>query len=159
MATRGSPRPHGLDPGKFERTLLFYRPSHRPEMFLASHSDGGRSPLNPYEWLCICPQEVWMDNIHVEVIADDTSLGIDQLPVKPIYPNGGGLVEYGLSRCAKRDRYRAGIAVFWYLAKCLYNGGLDRKTVEDHLRREKDIAHNSAERERANPAILAGFFG
>ena len=68
---QGSPRPHGLDTGKFERTSLFYRPSHRPEMFLSAHLDGGRSPLNPYEWLDTCPHEVWMDNIHVEVIADE----------------------------------------------------------------------------------------
>ena len=65
---QGSPRPHGLDTGKFERTSLFYRPSHRPEMFLVTHLDGDRSPLNPYEWLDSCPREVWMDNIHVEVI-------------------------------------------------------------------------------------------
>ena len=45
---QGSPRPHGIDTGKFERTSLFFRPSHRPEMFLATYLDGGRSPLNPY---------------------------------------------------------------------------------------------------------------
>ena len=64
-------------------------------MFLVSHLDGGRSPLNPYAWLDSCPQEVWMDNIHVEVIADDASRCIDPSPIKPIYPNGGGLVQYG----------------------------------------------------------------
>jgi hypothetical protein len=48
---------------------------------------------------------------------------------------------------------------FWYLAKCLYDGGLDRPTVEEHLRREKDIAHSPAEREAEIPAILEEFFG
>ena len=122
----GSPRPHGLDTGKFERTSLFYRPSHRPEMFLFAHLDGDRSPLNPYEWLDNCPHEVWMDNIHVEVIADDTSRGIDRLPAKPIYPNGGGLVQYGLNRWRETGPLPGGHRKFWYLAKCLYDGGLDR---------------------------------
>jgi len=48
---------------------------------------------------------------------------------------------------------------FWYLAKCLYDGGLDCATVEEHLKREKDIAHNPTEREAEISAILEGFFG
>jgi hypothetical protein len=156
---QGSPRPHGLDTGKFERTSLFFRPSHRPEMFLVSHLDGGRSPLNPYEWLDICPHEVWMDNIHVEVIAEDISRGIEPLPAKSIYPNGGGLVQYGLNRWRETGPKPGGHRKFWYLAKCLYDGGLDRPTIEEHLSREKDIAHNPAEREAEIPAILEEFFG
>jgi hypothetical protein len=154
-----SPKPHGLDTGKFERTSLFFRPSHRPEMFLVSHLDGYRSPLNPYAWLDSCPQEVWMDNIHVEVIADDTSRVIDPLPAKPIYPNGGGLVQYGLDRWRETGPLPGGHRKFWYLAKCLYDGGLDRPSIEEHLKREKDIAHSPAEREAEILAILDGFFG
>jgi hypothetical protein len=154
-----SPRPHGLDTGKFERTSLFFRPSHRPEMFLVSHLDECRSPLNPYEWLDNCPQEVWMDNIHVEVIASDTSQGTKPLPAKPIYSNGGGLVQYGLDRWRETGLLPGGHRKFWYLAKCLYDGGLDYATIEDHLRREKDISHNPAEREAEIPAILEGLFG
>jgi hypothetical protein len=174
----GSPRPHGLDTGKFERTSLFYRPSHRPEMFLFAHLDGDRSPLNPYEWLDSCPREVWMGNVHVEVMSDDTSCtspegkgptadaraawrqrDTNPLPTKPIYPNGGGLAEYGLNSWRETGPLPGGHRRFWYLAKCLYDGGLDRLTVEEHLRREKDIAHNPAEREAEIPAILEGFFG
>jgi hypothetical protein len=47
---------------------------------------------------------------------------------------------------------------FWYLAKCLCNGRLDREAVEKHLRREKDIAYNPNEREADIPAVLTGFF-
>ena len=150
---QGSPRPHGLDTGKFERTSLFYRPSHRPEMFLSTHLDGDRSPLNPYEWLDTCPQEVWMNNIHVEVIRSDAA------PAQPIYSNGGGLVQYGLKRWRETGPRPGGHRKFWYLAKCLYDGGLDRATIEQHLWREKDIAHDPAEREAEIPAILKGFFG
>jgi hypothetical protein len=128
-----SSRPHGLDTGKFERTSLFFRPSHRPEMFLVTHLDGGRSPLNPYEWLDKCPHEVWMDNVHVEVIADDTSRRSDRFPATPIYPNGGGLVQYGLNKWRETGPLPGGHRKFWYLAKCLYDGGLDRATIEAHL--------------------------
>jgi hypothetical protein len=149
-----SPRPHGLDTGKFERTSLFYRPSHRSEMFLSSHLDGDRLPLNPYKWLDACPREVWMDNIHVEVMVSDPAP-----PARAIYPNGGGLVQYGLNRWRETGPLVGGHRKFWYLAKCLYDGGLDRATVGDHLRRAKDIAHNPAEREAEIPGILDGFFG
>jgi hypothetical protein len=80
-------------------------------------------------------------------------------PAKPIYPNGGGLVQYGLNRWRETGPKPGGHRKFWYLAKCLYDGGLDRPTVEEHLTREKDIAHNPAEREEEIPAILEGFFG
>ena len=148
-----SPRPHGLDTSKFERTSLFYRPSHRPEMFLSTHLDGDRLPLNPYEWLHTCPQEVWMNNIHVEVVRDDAA------PTQPVYTNGGGLVQYGLNRWRETGPLAGGHRKFWYLAKCLYDGGLDRATIEGHLWREKDIAHDRAEREAEIPGILKGFFG
>ena len=100
-----------------------------------------------------------MKNIHVEVIAEDISLGCDALPTKPITPNGGGLVQYGLSRWRKTGPKPGGHRKFWYLDKCLYDGGLDRPTIEEHLRREKDIAHDPAEREAEIPLILQGFFG
>jgi hypothetical protein len=99
------------------------------------------------------------EQIHVKVIADDTARGIDPLPAKPINPNGGGLVQYGLNRWRETGPQPGGHRKFWYLAKCLYDSGLDRPTIEQHLTREKDIAHNSAEREAEIPALLAGFFG
>ena len=57
---------------------------------------------------------------------DDTSRGIDRLPAKPIYPNGGGLVQYGLNKWRETGPLPGGHRKFWYLAKCLYDGGLDR---------------------------------
>ena len=51
---KGSERPHGLDTGKFEGTSIFYRPSHRPEMFLTEHLTD-RQPLNPYQWIDQAP--------------------------------------------------------------------------------------------------------
>ena len=99
-----------------------------------------------------------MGNIHVEVIADDTSRGSDRL-AKPIHPNGGGLVQYGLNKWRETGPKPGGHRKFWYLAKCLYDGGLDRPTIEEHLSREKDIAHDPAEREAEIPAILGEFFG
>jgi hypothetical protein len=140
-------------------------------MFLFTHLDGDRSPLNPYEWLDSCRREVWMDNIHVEVMSDDTlrlspeAKGLtadaraDPQPTKPIYPNGGGLVQYGLNRWRETGALPGGHRKFWYLAKCLYDGGLDRATAEEHLRREKDIAHNPEEREAEILPILTGLFG
>jgi hypothetical protein len=150
---QGSSRPHGLDTGKFERTSLFYRPSHRSDKFLYTHLDGDRSPVNPYEWLDTCPQAVWIKNIHVEIVRNDAA------PAQPSDPNSGGLVQYGLNRWRETGPLPGGHRKFWYLAKCLYDGGLDRATIEGHLWREKDIAHNPAERENEIPAILKGFFG
>jgi hypothetical protein len=94
-----------------------------------------------------------MDNVHVEVIAQDP------LPAKPICPSGGGTVQYGLNRWRETGPLPGGRRKFWYLAKCLYDGGLERADIEEHLRREKDIAHNPVEREAEIPDILQGFFG
>jgi hypothetical protein len=149
---RQSSRPHGLDTGKFERTSLFYRPSHRPEMFFLTHLDG-RSPLNPFEWLDRCPPEVWISNIHVETIVNEPA------PVIRIDAGGGGLAQYGLNRWRATGPLPGGHRKFWYLAKCLYDGGLDRATVEKYLWQEKDIAHDPTEREAEIPAILKGLFG
>ena len=56
---KGSERPHGLDTGKFEGTSMFYRPSHRPGMFLNEHLTD-RRPLNPYQWIDQAPPEAWL---------------------------------------------------------------------------------------------------
>jgi hypothetical protein len=109
-------------------------------MFLVSHLDGGRSPLNPYEWLENSPQEVWMDNIHVEVIADDTSRRIDPSPITPIYPNSGGLIQYGLNRWREMGPLPGGHRKFWYLAKCLYDGDLTAPAARS-ISREKRTSH------------------
>jgi hypothetical protein len=147
-----SPRPHGIDTGKFERTSLFYRPSHRPRMFMAAHLDDGRSPLDP--WLDNCPEEVWADNIHVEAIRDDPAPA-DWLACPT---GGGGLVQYGLTRWRQTGSEPGGRRKFWYLAKCLVDAGLDRGAIEVHLKREQAIAHNPAERKAEIPGILHGFF-
>ena len=93
----------------------------------------------------------------MEVMHDD--LKPAPTPAKPIYPNGGGLVQYGLNRWRETGPLPGGHRKLWYLAKCLYDGGLDCATVEEHLKREKDIAHNPTEREAEISAILEGFFG
>jgi hypothetical protein len=56
---KGSERPHGLDTSKFEGTSMFYRPSHRPGMFLTENLTD-RQPLNPYEWIDQAPPEAWL---------------------------------------------------------------------------------------------------
>ena len=38
---------------------MFYRPSHRPGMFLKQHLTD-RRPLNPYQWIDQAPPEAWL---------------------------------------------------------------------------------------------------
>ena len=38
---------------------MFYRPSHRPGMFLTEHLTD-RQPLNPYQWIDQAPLEAWL---------------------------------------------------------------------------------------------------
>ena len=64
---KGSERPHGLDTGKFDGTSMFYRPSHRPGMFLNEHLTD-RQPLNPYQWIDQAPSEAWLAAEMVEVV-------------------------------------------------------------------------------------------
>ena len=56
---KGSERPHGLDTGKFEGTSMFYRPSHRPGMFLNAHLTD-RRPLEPVPVDRPGPPEAWL---------------------------------------------------------------------------------------------------
>jgi hypothetical protein len=140
---KGSERPHGLDTSKFNGTALFYRPSHRPEMFLTEYLTD-RQPLNPYHWINQAPPAAWLAAKMIEKVQQivEEPIAIDNTPERKASRIAGAVKHFRITGYEEGK----GRTKLYGLFKSLIDIGCSDYEASTIMHQETPFMHDPRER-------------